>query len=85
MYIQKLNFSDNRHKKLKDCLLYFDYFNSRLKILKYNVLSNDLTDEILRHAKRENLGKVIINCREEDLDVLKKAGFVVEGVINGFF
>lgn len=85
MYIQKLNFSDNRHKKLEDCLLYFDYFNSRLKILKYNVLSNDLTDEILRHAKRENLGKVIINCREEDLDVLKKAGFVVEGVINGFF
>ena len=69
MYIQKLEFSDNREEKLKDSLLYLDYANSRLNILKYYVLSNDLIDEILEYARGKNLGKVIANCRKEDVDV----------------
>lgn len=85
MYIQKLEFSDNREEKLKDSLLYLDYANSRLKILKYNALSKDLIDEILEYARGKNLGKVIANCRKEDIDAFKKAGFVVEGIIDGFF
>lgn len=85
MYIQKLKFSDNREEKFKNNLLYLDFTNSRLKILEYNALSKDIIDEILDYAKKENLGKVLVNCKKRDLDQFKKAGFVSEGTIDGFF
>lgn len=85
MYIQKLKLPDNREEKLKNSLLYLDYANSRLKILKYNLLSEDIIREILEYARKESLGKALVNCKKKDADVFKKAGFIAEGTIDGFF
>ncbi|MDQ2087342.1 putative beta-lysine N-acetyltransferase [Herbivorax sp. ANBcel31] len=85
MSVQKAKFSDNRNERLKSSLVYLDYTNARLKILEFDSLSKDTIDEIFEYAKKENLGKVLINCKKEDLNIFKDAGFIVEGVIDGFF
>ncbi|TYQ15901.1 UNVERIFIED_CONTAM: putative beta-lysine N-acetyltransferase [Acetivibrio alkalicellulosi] len=85
MNVPKAKFSKNRNEKLSDANLYIDYVNSRLKILEYEHLDSKIIVDILEYAKSEGVGKVIANCILDDLNVLKDAGFQIEGTINGFF
>lgn len=64
---------------------YIDYTNLRLKILNYEILSKELLLKVLVLARDKGLGKVLCNCRVRDLVFFRKMGFVVEGLISGFF
>ncbi|MCX7709482.1 MAG: putative beta-lysine N-acetyltransferase [Clostridia bacterium] len=68
-----------------DTTLYFDYPNKRLKILEHNEVPENVVQEIIAIAAKEGLGKIITYCRIRELSPFRACGFVVEGMINGFF
>ncbi len=77
---------ENRKKYLpQGTEVFLDYANSRLKVLKYNQLSVNMIMNAVSLARTEKFGKVLVNCRLKDLKYFKEAGFVIEGMINGFF
>ncbi|PKM76108.1 MAG: putative beta-lysine N-acetyltransferase [Firmicutes bacterium HGW-Firmicutes-15] len=79
----------NQHKNcyitIKGVNIYLDHTNERLKILDYPCISDNIIREIIDFAKDEGLGKIISNCRIKLLKLFNSNGFVIEGIINGFF
>ncbi len=75
----------NYYAKIKGVKLFVDYTNQRLKIIDYPCISEDTIMFILDFAQKEGLGKVISNCRIKLLKPFRNCGFIIEGIINGFF
>ncbi|MCX7921888.1 MAG: putative beta-lysine N-acetyltransferase [Clostridia bacterium] len=80
-----VQFDVNKSMTIKGVNLYIDYTNSRLKILDYSNISEKIIKEIGDFAAAENLGKIILNCRINDIRLFREYGFVIEGSIPGFF
>lgn len=78
-------FKNNYYLKYKNVDLYVDYANGRLKILDYPGIAESIIKETITFAEQEGLGKIITNCRIRLLKPFRDAGFIVEGLINGFF
>ncbi|AHF08753.1 putative beta-lysine N-acetyltransferase [Dehalobacter restrictus] len=75
----------NQYINISDIDIYVDYRNKRLKILSHSLLSELIIKEIIDYAKKENLGKIIVNCHKHQINIFEECGFVAEGVIDGFF
>jgi putative beta-lysine N-acetyltransferase len=85
-----MNIVPDNHRKnffttLKSVELYIDYTNQRLKILNFLVISTLTIKEIIAYARRKKLGKIIYNCPEHLLIPFQDCGFVIEGIIDGYF
>ncbi|MDD2234497.1 MAG: putative beta-lysine N-acetyltransferase [Desulfitobacteriaceae bacterium] len=85
-----MNISPDNHRKnffttFKSVELYIDYTNQRLKILNFLVISTITIKEIIAYAGRKKLGKIIYNCPEHLLRSFQDCGFVIEGIIDGYF
>ncbi len=65
--------------------IYLDHTNSRLKIMGYESISDKTIRDIIDFAKDEALGKIISNCRMRFLKPFSSRGFVIEGIIKGYF
>jgi len=78
-------YCENYDTTIKDVKVYVDYINKRLKILDYQSTSENVITEIINFAKKKGLGKIISNCRSLLLQTLRDRGFIVEGIIKGFF
>ena len=76
---------NNFYTTYKGVNLYIDYTSERLKILNFSCLSENTIWDIIKYAKQEKLGKIIINCRIQFLDYFLACGFVIEGIIKGYF
>ncbi|MDD3024163.1 MAG: putative beta-lysine N-acetyltransferase [Syntrophomonadaceae bacterium] len=79
------NQHENYYLAIKGVNIYLDHTNGRLKILDYQCISNNILRDIIDFAKDEGLGKIISNCRIKLLKPFTSSGFVIEGIINGFF
>lgn len=79
------NRQENYYTNIKGVNVYVDYTNKRLKILDYQFISDNEIREIIDFSMAEGLGKIISYCRIKLLIQFRSCGFVVEGVINGFF
>lgn len=75
----------NEYLVLKGIKVFRDYTNQRLKILDYKSISDNLVKDMIDLARYEGLGKIICNCRSIHLMPFIRNGFIIEGVINGFF
>lgn len=85
-----MNIVPDNHRKnffttLKTVELYIDYTNQRLKILNFLVISTITINDIIAYARRKKLGKIIYNCPEQLLIPFQDCGFVIEGIIDGYF
>ncbi len=85
-----MNIVQDNHRKnffttFKTVELYIDYSNQRLKILNFFVISTITINEIIAYARRKKLGKIIYNCPEQFLIPFQDCGFVIEGIIDGYF
>jgi putative beta-lysine N-acetyltransferase len=69
----------------KSVELYVDYTNQRLKILNFLVISKITINEIIAYGRQNKLGKIIYNCPEQLLIPFQDCGFVIEGIIDGYF
>ncbi|HAU32396.1 MAG: GCN5-related N-acetyltransferase [Desulfotomaculum sp. 46_296] len=76
---------ENYDTTVKGAKVYVDYINKRLKILDYQNSSENVITEIINFAEEKGLGKIIFNCRSWFLQTFRDRGFVVEGIIKGFF
>ncbi|MDD2620097.1 MAG: putative beta-lysine N-acetyltransferase [Syntrophomonadaceae bacterium] len=79
------NKDENNQTAIKGIELYLDYTNKRLKILNYQGITDNIIIDIINLAKNKGLGKIISNCRSAYLQPLISNGFIIEGIINGFF
>lgn len=80
-----LSFDGNKNISFKGVNLYVDYVNSRLKILDYTCISENILGEITDYTANEKLGKILSICRIGVLKPFRESGFVVEGTIPGYF
>lgn len=81
----QFNQQENYYTTMNGIKVYVDYTNERLKILDYQCISENLIKDIIDFAKDEGLGKIISNCRIRLLKPFRNSGFIIEGLINGFF
>jgi beta-lysine N6-acetyltransferase len=65
--------------------LFVDYTNKRLKVAEFQNISNKIINEIIIFAKKEGLQKIITNIKIQFVNNFRDCGFVIEGIINGFF
>lgn len=79
------DYQSNYYTDFNGVKLYVDNINSRLKILDYKCINEEVILGIIDLAKREGLGKIISNCRIRLLKPFRNCGFTIEGIINGFF
>ncbi len=75
----------NEYLVLKGIKVFRDYTNQRLKILDYKSISDNLVKDMIDLARYEGFGKIISNCRSVNLMPFIRNGFIIEGIINGFF
>lgn len=64
--------------------IFRDYANSRMKITGYPH-EKEMLKQIINYAARLNLGKIICNCRIQDIEAFEQCGFIEEGHIDGFY
>ena len=75
----------NYYMNIKDVKVYLDHINKRMKILNYQSISDNIIKEIVDFSMAEGFGKIISNCRIKLLKQFRSCGFIIEGIINGFF
>lgn len=73
------------YERVDNARSFIDYINNRLKILEYDSITPGTIMNILDFARKNELGKVISNCRIKNLEPFRNCQFKVEGLINGFF
>lgn len=76
---------ENYHTIIKNVKVYVDGINERLKILDCQSISENVITEIIDFAKDKGFGKIISNCPSLFLQTFERCGFIVEGIIKGFF
>lgn len=81
----RYNQQENFYANIKGTNVYVDYINKRLKILDYQFISDDEIREIIDFSMLHDLGKIISYCRVKQLKQFRSCGFVIEGIINGYF
>lgn len=79
------NQQENYYKTIDGVKVYVDYSNERLKIVEHKGISENTVTEIVDFSNGEGLGKIISNCRLEQVELFQSCGFIVEGRINGFY
>ena len=62
-----------------------DATNQRLKVLSFEGINFDLAERIKELALQKNLGKVLFNAKKDSCADLKRAGYLLEGMIPGYF
>ncbi|WP_333859335.1 putative beta-lysine N-acetyltransferase [Clostridium sp.] len=76
---------NNYYIELYGVELYVDYTNSRVKIIRFDNISIQIIRKIIFFASKEYLGKIICNCNTDFFESFLKAGFQLEGKIEGYF
>ncbi|PRR86082.1 putative beta-lysine N-acetyltransferase [Clostridium luticellarii] len=76
---------NNYYMKIGKDKICVDYINSRVKIIKFHTMSVQNIKRLIHFVSRQRLGKIICNCDIEYLDNFIKAGFELEGKIDGYF
>lgn len=76
---------NNFYTKIDQTQIYVDYINSRIKIVKFKNISVENIRKIMHFASMQNLGKIICNCEIKFVKSFAKAGFSLEGKIDGYF
>lgn len=76
---------NNYYTKIDKDKICVDYTNSRVKIIKFYTMSVQNIKRLIHFVSRQRLGKIICNCDIEYLDNFTKAGFELEGKIDGYF
>ncbi|MDD3268113.1 MAG: putative beta-lysine N-acetyltransferase [Syntrophomonadaceae bacterium] len=79
------NNHDNEYTVIKGVKIILDHTSERLKILDYKMISDNMVRDMIKLARYEGFGKIISNCRTAHLEPFIGNGFVIEGIINGFF
>ncbi|MEN6327225.1 MAG: putative beta-lysine N-acetyltransferase [Syntrophomonas sp.] len=79
------NKKENEYSVIKGIKVFRDYTNQRLKILDYKCISDNLVKDMIDLARYEGFGKLISNCRSAHLMPFISNGFIIEGIIKGFF
>lgn len=64
---------------------YSDNYNRRLRLLSFVGNFDNVLKEMKKICKDQGLGKIIYFGREKDKDIVLDKGFVLEGVIQGYF
>lgn len=77
--------NNNYYTNMDNIKIYVDYDNSRMKIIKFDSISVSSIKKLIHFASGERLGKIICNCEMENIKNFVKAGFCLEGRIDGYF
>lgn len=82
----------NNHHKIDHNIIDFkwskgipDYQNERLKIKSINEFKYNDIKSAIDYAIEKGFGKIILNCRYHYVKSFLEAGFLIEGIIDGFF
>ena len=76
---------NNYYVKIGKDKIFVDYINSRVKIIDFCNISVQNIKRLIHFASKQHMGKIICNCDIENLDNFIKAGFHLEGKIDGYF
>lgn len=76
---------NNYYIKIGKDKICVDYVNSCVKIIKFHNMSFQNIKRLIHFVSKQHLGKIICNCDIECLDNFIKAGFQMEGKIDGYF
>lgn len=85
MNIMQYSRPKNYYTAVNDVKVYFDYTNGRLKFIDYQGIDESVLKTAIKLAVKEGLGKIIANCPGYLLQTFINQGFVIEGIINGYY
>jgi beta-lysine N6-acetyltransferase len=77
--------SENYYTRMDRAKVYIDYTNNRMKIVSIENISPQNIRRLVHFASKRHLDKIICNCNVKSYENFLKAGFKLEGIINGFF
>ena len=85
MRADRYNIGDNYYINIDHIKIYVDHDNKRGKIIDTNNISIQTIKKIIYYLSKQSVDKIICYCDIKVFGIFIKAGFEVEGKIEGYF
>lgn len=85
MRADRYNVCENYYINIDHMKIYVDHDNKRGKIIYINNISLITIKKIIYYLSKQSIDKIICNCDIKSSKILVKAGFELEGKIEGYF